>query len=398
MRKSIWLAVYLFISGSLLGQEKIIEGDTSSWDSQWQIMHQKLGLKNLIQSEDEFNFRFQNHSQIIELTKNGDEFSGVLVDHVFRSSLKSNIRKDTLYYKKAFSYQSSRKIYELIQVFEMPNLLSDEDIKEWNYSCHGINYVLEYANRTKYSYKTYWNPSIQDSLAMSEKVSKFIEELHLIANSEESRKEFENTWIKNGCYDTGNFFRHCYIINHFDIGSLSSTRFPYGFELSSNIGYLGNKEVHLKAIFSYQKSKTNGQIIKGFIGKGSLFIDREKYNDYIIYRFQERNLNFLDTPTNRSRVHSLSYGISSWSTGLSMLETDEHEFGFNLGFRRSLSPIGITFDTQFSIFKNQANFTIGGSKSFRTSRINMINSIEIQIYYEQFFDYRDVNLGFSVNL
>jgi len=404
MKESIWTIILLLFYGAVFGQGKVIEGDTSSWYRWQQPIHQKLGLKDFFKSKDEFNFRFQNHGQIIEISKNGEQFTGVLVNYVFREAGRRNISKDTLYNSIILSNEKVKTVFDLLQELEMRFLPSEEDIEDWNWGFDGVTYILEYADPSKYAYKSYWTPSVQDSLKEAEIVLTFVDKLSQIVDLEQNRQDFENTWPRSGCYSSGGLMS-CFISNYISLGFLGSSKFPYGFKVSSHISHIGRKTLNTNLTLAYQEDKSNGTVFRGGIGKSTLFIRKKGHRDFTEYIFTFRNLNFLETPTSESKSHLLYYGMNipklryaSWKIGANMIESETNYTGVFLGFHKWFSSINININGQCSIFSDQINFKIGVSRSFNLRKVKVVRWINTRLYYEQFFDYRDVNLGLSVSL
>ena len=73
----IFLILFTFHSFS---QTKEIKGDTIYWYKSNIELQKTLDLKNFEKSNDEFNFRYRDHGQVIEISKNA-EHSIVCVDN-----------------------------------------------------------------------------------------------------------------------------------------------------------------------------------------------------------------------------------------------------------------------------------------------------------------------------
>jgi hypothetical protein len=73
-------------------QIKKLEGDTSYWFKSTKEFQKTLNLKDFEKSSDEFNFRFRNHGQVVEITKDSSGINGNITNYIYHT-IKSNRNK-----------------------------------------------------------------------------------------------------------------------------------------------------------------------------------------------------------------------------------------------------------------------------------------------------------------
>jgi hypothetical protein len=95
---------------------------------------------------------------------------------------------------------TTQQIYELINNYKIIELPTDKQINGWHMGLDGITYMIETANKTNFSCKTYWTPTHdKDKLIEAKQLVDFlnkinsIEELNSIGKRFMARQPF-STW------------------------------------------------------------------------------------------------------------------------------------------------------------------------------------------------------------
>ena len=84
------------------------------------------------------------------------------------------------------------KVLKLINSLKINELPSDKNIKGWQQGLDGITYFIEYKVDNNYSFKNYWTPTSQDSLAETQLILLFISSFESLPDFKNSSKDFQN--------------------------------------------------------------------------------------------------------------------------------------------------------------------------------------------------------------
>ena len=95
------------------------------------------------------------------------------------------------------------KVLKLIDSLKINELPSDKNIKGWQQGLDGITYFIEYKVDKNYSFKNYWTPTSQDSLAEAQLLLLLISSFESLPDIKNSSKDFQNeipfdSWIYPG--------------------------------------------------------------------------------------------------------------------------------------------------------------------------------------------------------
>mgnify|MGYP000615521858 CR=1 FL=1 len=95
------------------------------------------------------------------------------------------------------------KVLKLIGSLKINELPSDKNIKGWQQGLDGITYFIEYKVDKNYSFKNYWTPTSQDSLAEAQLLLLLISSFESLPDIKNSSKDFQNeipfdSWIYPG--------------------------------------------------------------------------------------------------------------------------------------------------------------------------------------------------------
>jgi hypothetical protein len=378
-------------------QDKVFKGDTAFWYNWNQEFNKSLELTDFNTSQADFSFRFKNHGQIVEIFKTNNQIHGELTNYIFHSIKK---RSETLHQKIQLDSGKVLETYKIIKKSGIIDLQSDNKIDGWSGGCDGITYIIEHSDKKEYWYKTYWTPSAQDSIPESLIVMEFVKAISDTLQLSEKYKEFKEDLPHRGCYNSGGISQTCYVSNSFGFGYYGSTRLPFGLGSSIYIPFIGKKHTDFGFGFQY-KFDRNGNYDLGFnVSKSDLFIKNSKRNDYLVYNYLNRELDFVDTNT-VFQNHLFNYGLNfrdkiSLFTGLNYMTADKEKIGINLGASKWFNKPKISTFISSSIFEDDIDYKIGISKSIHFNSRFFIKRTSIGLTFENFKDYNDLNINLTI--
>ena len=194
MTKSILYLTFFFCSSILLfGQDSIRfspDSDTAFWYTYKNnyVKDFKLGLIEIDTAK--YVFRFWSNGLTIKLTYTNNNYSGEVTRFVEQYPTKS---KKKIFVKKSIILpRVVYKAFKLIDSVKINELPSDKNIKGWQQGFDGRTYFIEYKINNKYSFKNYWTPTSQDSLAEAKLFLYFISSLENLLDFKNSSKIFQN--------------------------------------------------------------------------------------------------------------------------------------------------------------------------------------------------------------
>ena len=392
--KKLQIIILLFILSFqfAFSQTKKIEGDTT-YIFKWNKGHQKtLGLKEFEKSTDEFNFRFWNHGQVIEITKNSSAINGTLTNYIYHTEKKN--KRDTLSNKIILSSEQAKNIYNIIQNSEILNLQSDNKIENWKRGVDGITYIIEHSDKNNYWFKNYWTPSIQDSIPEALIVINLVRNISDTLKLQETYTRFENDLPRKGCYTSGGLVQFCYISNSLELGYSGATKLPLGFYISNSTTYLGKTEINSGVVLKYNYNNNGFYNFDFQVSKWNIFYKKSKFSDFITYNYQNRKLD-IDDVNNKFQNHQVKYGLNlkdnvSVGIGLDYLIRESEKVGGHLYASKWFSKPKISASLASSIFTNQLNYEIEMFKSFVLNYRFPIRRISFGCGYEEFMNYKDL--------
>ena len=194
MTKTLLYLTFFFCSSfHLFGQDNIRfspDSDTAFWYTYKNsyVKDFKLGLIETDTSK--YIFRFWSNGLTIKLTKSDNNYSGVVTQFVEQYPTKS---KKKVFIKKTNLIPAVvDNAFKLIDSVKINELHSDKNIKGWQQGFDGITYFIEYKIDNNYSFKNYWTPTSQDSLAEAKLLLYFISSLENLIDLKNSLKIFQN--------------------------------------------------------------------------------------------------------------------------------------------------------------------------------------------------------------
>ena len=115
MNKLHIIPVLLLLSfQTMFSQTKEIKGDTVFWYKRNIELQKTLDLKNFEQSINEFNFRFRNHGQVIEISKDSSRYSGNITNFIYHTKKANRNEAKILSNKIILSSKQAEEVYNMI--------------------------------------------------------------------------------------------------------------------------------------------------------------------------------------------------------------------------------------------------------------------------------------------
>jgi hypothetical protein len=109
--------------------------------------------------------------------------------------------------RKTFGKDTVKTILNYITTSEINKLPTDNLISGWKQGFDGVTYIIEFANPTTYSFKTYWTPKAQDTTLQEAKLLEaFVDKIFELVNGNANWNYFEKS-IPYECYNVGGMIR-----------------------------------------------------------------------------------------------------------------------------------------------------------------------------------------------
>jgi len=402
MKYQIFILMFLLSSFQIaFSQTKTIEGDTAYLLKSNKILLKKLGLRELEKSDDEFNFRFRNDGQVIEITKDSFSVQGSITNYVYHTR-RAKSKSDTLSNKIILSPEQAKDIYNFVQSSTILNIPSDNKIEKWNYGADGITYIIEHADKKTYWVKKYWTPSAQDSIPEALIVLNFIKKLSDALNLKETYTAFRNNLPASGCYTSEGIVITCYSPNPLELGYSGSTKLPLGFYTSYGASYIGKTKVNSSIALQYNFDNSGLHHLHFQAAKWDIFYGGPNFYDFVIYNYQNRKLN-IDDGSNKFENHQIAYGFNlknnfGVGAGLDYLKNDDEQVGGHLYASKWFSKLKVSTVLTSSLFGNQLNYKAEIHKPFYLNQRSLIRQISLRLAYEKFLGYKDFYFGCQFTL
>ena len=400
MKKLQFLILLFLLSFQItFSQTKEIKGDTVYWFKRNKELQKTLELKNFEKSTDDFNFRFWNHGQVIEITKDSSAISGIITNYIYHTKKKN--KSETLSNKIILSSEQAKNVYNIIQNSEILNLQSDNEIEDWKQGVDGITYIIEYSDKENYWFKNYWTPSVQDSIPEALIVLNLVESLSDTLKLQETYTKFKDDLPKKGCYNSGGMVNSCYASNSLGLGYSGATKLPLGFHTSYNAGYLGKTEINLGVGLQYNFDNKGFYHLNFQTSHWNVFYKKSNFSDFIAYNYQNRKLD-IDDVNNKFQNHQIKYGLNfkndvGVGVGLDYLIKEYEKVGGHLYAYKWFSKPKIGASLTSSIFTNQLNYRFELFKSFDFNYYGFpIHRVSLGLAYEEFMNYNDLYFRVSI--
>jgi hypothetical protein len=392
----------LLLFQTAFSQTKEIKGDTAYWYKRNIDFQKTLELKDFEKSADEFNFRFWNHGQVIEISKDSSKINGSITNYIYHTTKANRSKSETLSKKIFLSSKQAEDIYNIIQNSKILNIPSDKEIENWSQGADGITYIIEHSDKNNYWLKKYWTPSTQDSIPEAIFVLDLVKNISDTLTLQENYNSFKNTLPKKGCYNSGGMINMCYVSNSLELGYSGATKLPFGFYSSYSATYIGKAEINGSASLQYNFDRNGFHHLNFQTAKWNLFYKQSNFSDFIAYNYQNRILSINDAK-NIFENHQIKYGMNlkkniGVGLGVDYISQEHNKIGGHIYAYKWFSKPNISTTLTTSIFKNQVNYKTEIFKSFNFNYKFPIQRISLGIAYEDFMDYKDLYFNVRVLL
>lgn len=394
MKLQILIVILLISFQAAFSQTKEIRGDTAFWYKRNVEFRESLGLKSFEKSSNEFDFRFKNHGQVIEISKNGSKYSGALTNYIYHSKKSNSDDSEIISNTIILSPEKAESIYKIIQNSKILELSSDTNIENWKSGADGTTYVIEHSDTENYWFNNYWSSSSQGSILETQIVIEFVENLSNRLDLKESYNSFRKDLPQKGCYHSEGMVTFCYVSNSFEVGYSGSTKLPFGFSTSFITPSIGKTKINGSATFQYNFDNNGFHHLNFQAAKWNILYKEANLYDFLAYNYQNRIININDVKS-KFENHQIKYGLHLQNNinigiGFDYITRSQDEIGGHLyGYKWFPKPnISTTLST--SIFSNQVNYKGEIMKSFYVNDKFSIRRISIGIAYEDFMNYKDV--------
>ncbi|MES2862966.1 MAG: hypothetical protein V4666_02515 [Bacteroidota bacterium] len=403
MNKLQIITVLLLLSFlTAFSQTKQIKGDTIFWYKRNIELLKTLELKDFEKSSNEFNFRFSNHGQVIEISKDSSEYKGIITNYIYHYKKANRNKVETLSNKIILSSKQAEEIYNIVHNSEILELPSDKYIKNWQHGADGTTYIIEHTDKYNYWFKNYWTPSSQDSIPEAQVVENLVYKIDSLLNLQKIYSSFKNSLPKRGCYNSGGMVNMCYTSNSTEFGYSGATKMPLGFYSSYNASYIGKVKVNLGTALQYNFDNDGFHHLNFQTSKWNIFYKKPNIYDFLSFNYQDRKLN-IDEDINKFQNYQIKYGFYlkkniGIGIGLDYISGKYEKFGNHLYGYKYFSKSNISTILTTSIFDNQFNYKAEIFKSFYFKSRFLISRLSIGLAYEDFMNYKDLYFNFRILL
>lgn len=380
-------------------QTKEIKGDTVFRYKRNIELQKTLNLKDFEKSSDEFNFRFRNHNQVIEISKDSSEFTGTITNFISHTKRPKTKKSETIYDKIILSSEQAENLYNIVQNSKILVLPSDKNIKNWHQGSDGATYNIEHSDKKEYWLKKYYSPYSQDSIPEAILVLDLVNNLSETLNLEEVSATFKNSLPKYGCYNFGGYGM-CYSLNSLELGYSGASKLPLGFYLDYSATYIGKIKVNGSTALQYNFNNDGFHHLNLQIQRWHIFAKKSNLSDFLVYNYQNRMLN-IDNIKSKFENHQINYGLRieknlAIGIGFDYLSNNYDEIGGLFFAKKWFTKPDISTAVTTSIFENQLNYKAEIFKSVYFKHCFLRDEVSFGIVYENFMHYND--LYFNVRL
>jgi hypothetical protein len=356
-----------------------------------------LDLKDFKVAQDNFNFRFWDQGQIVELTKNDSTLTGQIINYIYWTH---NSKSKTLFQKLILDSNSCINLIDIISNSSLFSLATDKSIPGWQQGFDGNTYSFEYADKSDYTFKTYWTPSVQDSLKEALEILDIVQRITDTLELSKRYKSFKETLPQKGCYNSGGMSVTCYVSNNIGIGYFGSLKLPIGYSVSLNLDHIGKFHTGVGLYVIHQIDKKSQYNFSFGINKQDLFIHKHDRYDVLSYNFRKTRITGISDKYILN--HIISYGLPikndfTLGGGLDYLETDQNYFGSLLFINKWFPRPLMSIETMTTYIKDQFNYKIGLSKHFFSKKQSFIYHWSVSILNEKFLNYNDFYFSIGLN-
>jgi hypothetical protein len=394
MQKQLFLTLLLFSYLSLFSQTKEIKGDTIIGRYMNSELKKHFNLLDFNKSTNEFNFRFINQGQILEISKDSSFFSGFIINYIFHSKNNKSNKTDTLSNRINLSSNQVEVIYNIILNSKFLDIPTDKDIDKWKHGFDGTTYYIEHNDKSHYWIKNYWCPYLQDSIPEGIIVFNLLKNLSDTLYLKELLDSYSNKLPKRGCYNYGGISSFCYFNKSMELGYSGSVNLPLGFYSYYSRTYIGKVKTNGSAALQYNFNLNGLHHLNLQLEKRNLFLEKpNNYSDFINYCYQNRIVTINEKKTFFTN-HQLKYGIRTKkyigiALGVDYISGNSDKIGGLFYAYKWFSKPNIGTIITTSVFENQINYKTELLKAYNLPRKYWLKRISFGLVYEKFINYTD---------
>lgn len=378
----------VFLCITVNAQEKTVVGDTVHWSYRVVNKIEKdIELLDFETSKHDFDFRFRNMGQVVEIWRENDSIKGLMTNYIFWGRKG---KSKTLFKKNAISPQKAESIYRMINDSKILNLPFDEG----KYFCTDVNpYIFETADKQNYIFKFSWAIcSREDSLQF---IRQFVKQLDDTLQLRESYRDFRNTLPRVGTYSSGGIVITKYSNPiSFELGYFGSTKLPVGYYAGLYFYSIGTKVTNIGISAEHRFDRQRNYDFSAMINKPHLFINNPKKiitGDFLSYNYRIRNLHFVDENT-IFQNHKLIYCIdikrnTRIGLGSDYSQGNDNKIGGVVNATRDFYNSKIWLNGEVSIFNDRLDYRARIGSSFP---IKQKIFFHIGVQYESFINHGDI--------
>lgn len=229
----IIFAIQAFAQGENIDIPVNQRGDTT-FSYKWnQDLAKELGLANVANSQSDFYFRIWHHGQVlshvIDIRSTNDSTYKAIITLYTKEFIDNTKEEPT---NRIFSKNTElnsvtgSRLHKLIQSQKINSIPSEDSIAGWSRGFDGDTYTIEFADKNRYSFKSYWTPAAHDSLKEATLLRDFIYDLNKIVEMGLRLSAFSSE-VPFECYNTGGPATACKVLSRKEHRKLKKERESY---------------------------------------------------------------------------------------------------------------------------------------------------------------------------
>jgi hypothetical protein len=383
-------------------QKRTFVRDTSYIQNRTSNLAKKIGLPDISKTTSDFYFRFWNQGQAVDLWRTqSDSMTGSITNYIFHQTGKKNIKRDTIFHKSTVGYSLAQNAYDLILTSPILSIPSDDQITGWRKGFDGITYIFEYLDKNRYTYKTYWTPSFQDSLNEALIVNRFIKAFNDTLKLKQARESFNNSLPHKGCYTSG-ISMTCYVANSFGIGYKANIKMPYGYFVSFYKGYINKSNIDMYGILRHKFDLNGNYDFSLGLGKGIFLARRNQmHSNSLFFNYRQRKITFI-SPDLTYKNYQINFwdnytNIINYTLGLDCLNSiTDNKIGALIGVSKYFSKPKLTLTGHTLVYSNHFDYNLDITKAIYFRSNDLINTMNFGLNFEKFLNYKDLGMTMAI--
>jgi len=185
--------------------------DTAFWYKWSQENIAKNGLPNLLKTIDSLHYRFRTQNQVIDIWTNDFKyFNGTVTNYTTAVPDGNQSKGEGKFYSetKMIESRTTKLIDEIFNSLGIFNVPPQSDIVGWEDGSDGGIVIIECSTPTKYSFKSYWTPSLFKNIKEAITIDSLSKTLNAMLARGYSWANFLHR-LPKGCYTNDGAFLVC---------------------------------------------------------------------------------------------------------------------------------------------------------------------------------------------